>query len=127
MRHGNNSSTLHTPKAGQTMPIARAASRDCRRGFRRRELFLIVILALAASLATRYVYLSSAATVTTVKSASPDNHRQRLHQNAPRWTAPVDEFTVFVSSLGAHLPPTQRPLLVVHLDESLYNRPPPTC
>jgi len=110
------------------MPIARAAGGGGRRRFGGREwLMLIVILALTASLATRYVYISSASTVSTVKSASPDNHRQRLHQSAPRWMAPADEFTVFVSSLGSHLPPPAPPLLVVHLDESLYNRPPPSC
>jgi hypothetical protein len=128
MRHGNSSSTLLTLKAGWPMPIAKTAGGYFRRGFRGRELLLlVVILALAASLATRFVYLSSSATVTSVKSASPDNHRQRLHQTGARWTAPVDEFTVFVSSLNAHLPPPPPPLLVVHLDDSLYNRPPPSC
>ena len=110
------------------MPLARVAGGDSGRGFRGRELLLlVVILALAASLVTRYVYVSTTGTVTTVRSASPDEHRQRLHKSALQWTAPVDEFTVFVSAIGSHRPRPPQPLLVVHLDESLYNRPPPSC
>jgi len=88
---------------------------------------LVVILSLTTSLVTRYVHVSSVETVTTVKAGSPDAHRQRLHKNAFQWTAPVDEFTVFVSSIGSHRPAPIQPLLIVYLDESLYNRPPPSC
>jgi hypothetical protein len=32
-----------------------------------------------------------------------------------------------VSSISPHRPEPPQPPLVVHLDESLYNRPPPSC
>jgi len=85
------------------------------------------MLSLSASLVTRYVHVSSAETFTTVKASSPDSHRQRLQKNTFQWTAPVDEFTIFVSSIGSYHPAPVQPLLVIHLDESLYNRPPPSC
>ena len=81
----------------------------------------------AAMVSSRWLIWKDAGTVTTVRSASPDEHRQRLHKSALQWTAPVDEFTVFVSAIGSHRPRPPQPLLVVHLDESLYNRPPPSC
>jgi len=92
-------------------------------------LLLVGILSLGASLATRYVYVSSVETVTTVKAGSPDNHhhRQRLCKNALQWPAPVEEFTVLESPVGFRHPAPMELLLVVHFDEPLYNRPPPIC
>jgi hypothetical protein len=110
------------------MPFLTATGTDARRKFRWREwLMLLCILSLTTSLATRYVHISPTETFTTVKAGSSDSQRQRLHKNAFQWTAPVDEFTAFVSLISPHRPEPPQPPLVVHLDESLYNRPPPSC
>jgi len=110
------------------MAWPRVASAEVRRGVRWREwLLLVVSLSLAASLATRYVHVSSVETVTTVKAGSPDTHRQRLQKNTFQWTPPVAEFTIFVLSITPYHPAPIQPLLVVHLEEPLYNRPPPSC
>jgi len=112
------------------MAPRRAAETDAGRPFCRPNwLLFVIILSLGAGLATRYVYASSIETVTTVKAASPNDHhyRQRLYKNALQWSAPVEELTVFVSAIGFHHPVPIESLLVVHLDDSLYIRPPPSC
>lgn len=92
-------------------------------------LSLVVMLALATSLVARYAYVSSLATVSTVEVVgSRDNrhHCQRLDSNALRWVAAVENATVFVSAVTTHPPAPTQFLVAIHIDESLYNRPPPS-
>ncbi len=89
---------------------------------------VLAVFSLTASLATRYCLHSEAQNVTTVKSQSPDSHRQRLLGNALQWTAPAESFTLFqpprssVLTVSVVVPSTNL------ISESwLYNRPPPSC
>jgi hypothetical protein len=108
------------------MPFSPVAGGDFHRALRRRELLMLfVILALTACLVTRYAYVSSVPYVTKVKSGSTTAQRQHLQKDAVQWVGPADEFILFLIVAGCHPPEPQQPLLVVHLDESLYNRPPP--
>jgi hypothetical protein len=89
--------------------------------------YLLVIVALAGGLVTRYTRISTAGSVAAVKSVSATVRGQRLHKDATDWAAPLQEFTVFVCSVCSLPQVPAQLLLVPHLDESLYNRPPPTC
>jgi hypothetical protein len=57
---------------------------------------VLAICSLTTSLATRYTGLGpEVLNSTAVKSQSPDDHRQRLLNNALQWTAPVASFSLF--------------------------------
>jgi hypothetical protein len=92
-------------------------------------LFVIVlaIFALTASLATRSsvpIDLHS----TTAQSASAQATRQHLDGDAIQWVAPVPVLTVLqVPSFYPRFSPAGPPLPKLLFDESLYNRPPPSC
>jgi|ERR1700690_228231 len=93
------------------------------------RVFIIVlaICGLSISLATRtfHVKILQGANVTS-HSAVP--MRQHLNLDAMRWVAPVAVFIVFEApSLYLHVLPAAPPLPSVFFDESLSNRPPPSC
>jgi hypothetical protein len=99
-----------------------------RRHVRRGVLLLLVVLALVSSLATRYVDYSSLTSVTSATSHGANAKRQHLDRDGFQWIAPVAEFRLFVASVSApHVAPVQAPVPILHLDESLSNRPPPFC
>jgi hypothetical protein len=90
---------------------------------------VLAVFSLTASVATRYVSLGDQVqNVATVKSQSPDAHRQRLLSNAVQWTAPAASLTLFqpprssVFAVSVVVPSTN-----LSSESWLYNRPPPTC
>jgi hypothetical protein len=95
--------------------------------FGRVLLLCVVALALLAGLATRYSgTLTSPGTATAVSGSSSAKH-QHLDSDAIQWTPSISDFGLFVSSVGSrHVAPAAEPLRTVHLDDPLYNRPPPS-
>jgi hypothetical protein len=76
-------------------------------------LFLLITFSLTVSLATRTFHFKTHHG-TSVQSVSSSAIRQHLDKDAVRWPAPVETLAMLDS-----------PALL--LDESLYNRPPPSC
>jgi len=90
----------------------------------------LAIVALTASLATRtFSPTTSPGNTSQVRSISAQGMRQHLDRDASRWMPPVLVTTtlqappVFYPRFAAAGPPLPNTLL----DESLYNRPPPSC
>jgi hypothetical protein len=88
---------------------------------------ILVIVCLAVSLATRYTLgCPEVRKVSTLKSASPDAHRQRLSSDALEWTDPTSSYSLFqpprpsVFVDSAVVPSTN-----LSFEHWLYNRPPP--
>jgi hypothetical protein len=93
-----------------------------------RELLLsLALVGLVASLATRYCDVLVPLHTTSALSDAGAVKHQHLDRDASEWTPTVSDFSQFVSLVCARqVPPAAEPILVVHLDDSLYNRPPPT-
>jgi hypothetical protein len=91
---------------------------------------LIIVLAicgLTVSLATRTVHLR-VVQGNTVTSDSTRPMRQHLNRDAMQWMAPIPVFTILqVPTFFLPVSPNIPPLPTVHYDESLSNRPPPSC
>jgi hypothetical protein len=93
------------------------------------RVFIIVlaICGLSVSLATRTFHVKiHQGTTVTAYSAEP--MRQHLNRDAMRWVAPNPVFIVFESpALYLPVAPAAPQLPGVLFDESLSNRPPPSC
>jgi hypothetical protein len=108
------------------------SSRD--NGFARRSQLvrcvLVVSLAIAAltcSLATRTFRLTIPQGV-TVQSAASQAMRQHMDRDAAKWVPPVRiSVALQTPTFYPHVAPTGPPLPAVLFDESLSNRPPPSC
>jgi len=101
-----------------------------RYGSRHGRLFVIAlaICGLTVSLATRTFRLK-VQSGSSVTSNSIEAKRQHLQRDAAEWTPPVmiqSPLSVPVSYSSIELPRLESPL-VVPVEESLYNRPPPSC
>jgi|SRR5258705_6205088 len=97
------------------------------RSFGRALLLCVIVLGLLAGLATRYSDTSASPGTATALSASSSAKHQHLDSDAIQWTPSISDFGFFVSSVGSrHVAPTTEPLRAVHLDDRLYNRPPPS-
>ena len=91
-------------------------------------LLSLALLGLVASLATRYCDILTPVHSTAVLSDASAVKHQHLDRDGFEWTPTTSDFSQFVSFVCArHVPPAPEPLFVVHVDEPLYNRPPPTC
>lgn len=93
------------------------------------RVFIIVlaICGLSVSLATRTFHVKILQG-TSVASHSAEPMRQHLNRDAMRWVAPIPVFIVFEApSLYLPVAPAAPRLLSVLFDESLSNRPPPSC
>jgi len=87
----------------------------------------IVILSLVVSLATRTIHLS-ASNQTTVLTDSAQGTRQHMDSDASPWTVPVPITTSLEApTFYPYLAPGGPPVKALLLDQSLYNRPPPSC
>jgi hypothetical protein len=98
----------------------------------RRPRWRVLIIALAicglsVSLATR-TFRPKVPQGATVTSNSAQPMRQHLNRDAMQWVAPIPVFSL-LEAPSFLLPVTSRaPLLLsVFFDESLSNRPPPSC
>jgi hypothetical protein len=88
-------------------------------------LICVAVISLVVSLASRTIHLSIYGSP-TAQSDSPKAKIQHLSKDAVQWTAPAASFLLFwlvTTSLEAAL--GEKPLLALHLDNCLYNRPPP--
>ena len=98
------------------------------RKFSIRLLLSLALLGLVASLATRYCDVLTPLHTTAVLSDASAVKHQHLDRDGLEWTPTSSDFSQFVSFVCArHVLPAAEPLLVVHMDDSLYNRPPPAC
>jgi len=93
------------------------------------RVFIIVlaICGLTVSLATRTFRLKIHESV-TVSSGDAQGMRQHLDRDAAQWVPPVPVFAALQPpTFYPYVAPAGPPLASVLLDESLYNRPPPSC
>jgi hypothetical protein len=85
------------------------------------------IFALTASLATRTSVPTDFHGI-TVQSVSAQATRQHLDGDAIQWVAPTPVLTLLQApSFYPRVAPAGPPLSHLLFDESLYNRPPPSC
>jgi hypothetical protein len=85
------------------------------------------IFALTASVATRTSVLTDSHGA-SVQSVSVQAMRQHLDGDAVRWVGPALLLTVLEApSFYPRVAPAGPPLSSLVFDESLYNRPPPSC
>jgi hypothetical protein len=91
---------------------------------------LAAVCSLVVSVATRYSssWDVSAPTVKTLRAhTTPEAKRQRLDKDAANWVPPLVGFDVLRSpSSYARTAPAQPPAQNLLLEESLFNRPPPS-
>jgi hypothetical protein len=87
----------------------------------------IVMFCLILSLATRTFHLTNSQSV-TVQSSAARGMRQHMNRDAVGFVPPVPVFSTFRAPTAyPYVAPAGPPLAVILLDESLYNRPPPSC
>jgi hypothetical protein len=87
----------------------------------------IVMFSLVVSLATRTFHLTNSPSV-TVQSSAAQGMRQHMNRDATGFVPPVPVFSSFRAPTAyPYVAPAGPPLAVLLLDESLYNRPPPSC
>lgn len=91
---------------------------------------LVAVCALIVSVATRYSSTCEASSI-AVKAGqihtSAEAKRQRLAKDAIGWNPPVIQFSVLQSpSSYPRIAPAGPPIPGLVLEESLYNRPPPS-
>jgi len=90
-------------------------------------IILLAICSLTASLATRSFHHTFRHR-TNVVSASSQGMRQHLDRDAVKWTRPAPVLAVFdAPAFYPRVAPAGPPLPSLLFEQSLYNRPPPTC
>jgi hypothetical protein len=93
----------------------------------RRVIVALLMLSLVVSVATRTFHVAIPHGV-TVGSGEAQAMRQHLDRDAARWIPPTTVLTALrAPEFYPHVAPAGPPLGVLLLDESLYNRPPPSC
>jgi len=96
--------------------------------WRRLLLILLAVLSLSTSLATRVFNYSASGTSITVRSSLPQAMRQHLDRDAATWGRPAVSFSMLEApTFYPRFAPAGPPLPAVLFDESLSNRPPPSC
>src|SRR5579864_8848387 len=87
----------------------------------------VAVCSLTVSVATRYSTASSPSVQTVQTHVSLDSKRQRLAKDASNWMPPVICFDVLEApSFPPRTAPARPPIPGLLLEESLYNRPPPS-
>lgn len=90
-------------------------------------LIAVAICALTVSLATRTFRLEIMHGV-SVSSGDAHAMRQHMDRDGAHWVPPVAVLTVLeVPAFYPYAAPAGPPLATVLFDNSLYNRPPPSC
>jgi hypothetical protein len=88
---------------------------------------ILAICGLTTSLATRTFRLTLSHT-STVQSGSTQAIRQHMDRDAANWVSPVPVTTTLpVPVFYPRFAPAGPPMPTVLFDESLSNRPPPSC
>lgn len=97
----------------------------------RAAVVLVAVFALTVSVATRYCapQTSSAyASRTAHKHSSPEQIRQHLTKNAVTWMPQVAQTGIVqAQTFYPRIAPAGPPIPGLLQEESLYNRPPPSC
>ena len=94
----------------------------------RNLLLTLAVIGLVVSVATRYCDVWVPIKAVSALNDSGVTKHQHLDSDAFEWTPTASDFSQFVSLVCApHVAPAAEPILVVHVDDSLYNRPPPAC
>jgi len=109
--------------------VSMAKSQNSRSAARVMRCLLISLslCALTGSLVTRTFHLKVPQCI-TAQSNSPHAVRQHLDRDAVQWAAPVQNFALLSpSAFRSSMAIAATPLPSVILDDSLYNRPPPSC
>ena len=89
---------------------------------------IIAVLAIAFNVATRTSVPFAPSVAPTVHSNSPAQIHQHLNSDAGIWTPPVMlQVALEPSSHYSRIVPAGPPIPHVFVDESLANRPPPSC
>jgi hypothetical protein len=92
-----------------------------------KALLCTLIFSLVVTLATRTFHLTIPRGV-TAQSKAAQAMRQHMDGDAAQWTPPVQILTTLQApTFYPHVAPAGPPLGVLLLEESLYNRPPPSC
>jgi len=87
----------------------------------------VVMFSLVVTLATR-TFHDTTFQSTTVHSDSPQAMRQHMDSDAVGWAFPLLKIVMEQTpTFYARMAPTGPPLPTFHIEENLYNRPPPTC
>ena len=86
----------------------------------------LVLLSLVVALATRFqVTVQDTITVQSIASRAMGQH---MNQDAVRWVVPILQLTVLQApTFHPHVVPAGPSLPSLSVEESLYNRPPPSC
>jgi hypothetical protein len=91
-------------------------------------IILLAICTLAVNVATRSFLHSAHHHKTGVTSVSPQGMRQHLDRDAVNWSRPSPVLAVFdAPAFYPRIAPAGPPLPSIFFDESLSNRPPPSC
>ena len=87
----------------------------------------LAILSLTVSLATRTFGVNIPNSI-SVHEASAQGTRQHMDRDSVGWVPPVPVLTALQApTFYPHVAPAGPPLPSLFLEESLYNRPPPSC
>lgn len=93
-------------------------------------LVLVAVCSLAVSVTTRYgssEYSSPSKTLVVQQHGSSGPSRQRLTQASANWPPPVVRYEMLeLPAEHSSLTPIEHPAVSTFLEESLYNRPPPS-
>ena len=93
-----------------------------------RLFFLLVSLALIFNVAGRYTQVVHSFGAYSVVTGSAQVEQQHLNADALAWAPPPSEFVPFLSAVSTvALPESDPPYLALLLEDSLSNRPPPSC
>lgn len=96
--------------------------------WRRAVIILLAVLSLSTSLATRVFQYSGSGSKITVGSSASEAVRQHLDRDAATWGKPVVSLLMLeVPTFYPRFAPAGPPIPSVLFDESLSNRPPPSC
>jgi len=88
---------------------------------------VFVIFSLVLTLGTRTFHLTIPHGV-TVQSGAAQGMRQHMNRDAVGFVPPVPVFAAFQAPTSyPYVAPAGPPLAVILLEQSLYNRPPPSC
>jgi len=91
------------------------------------SLVAVVVLSLFVTLATRTFPINVSHGV-AIQSDAAQCMQQHLDRDAANWVPAVLSSTILQApTFYPHLAPAGPPLVVLLLDENLYNRPPPSC
>ena len=111
----------------QSRVVGSMTQKEKSTGLVARAIVGVLLLSLVVTLTTRNFRLDGASGV-TVQASAAVGMRQHLDRDAPQWLPPVLVFTTLQApTFYPQVAPGGAPLGVLLLEDSLANRPPPSC